>query len=91
MLLACFDSTPVGLYLCLPLGGCLLRPVGNVTIWRNDLAQSYAFWFALQSPRVEAQTILGSVLCFPNLYFDVPVLNPDSSDPQAIVCNNIKV
>ncbi|XP_077967933.1 ral GTPase-activating protein subunit alpha-1-like isoform X7 [Styela clava] len=44
----------------------------------------------LSGPRVEAQTLLGSVLCFPNLYYDLPVLNPDSKEPQALMCNNIK-
>nr|CAB3265418.1 ral GTPase-activating protein subunit alpha-1 [Phallusia mammillata] len=44
----------------------------------------------LKAPRVEAQTILGSTLCFANLYHDIPVLKPDSVDPTATVCNNIK-
>lgn len=47
--------------------------------------------YILQGPRIHAQTILGSIICFPNLYYDLPLLNPDSKDPQAYVCNNIKV
>lgn len=35
-----------------------------------------------QAPRIEAQTILGSLVCFPNLYHQIPVLQnvPGSSD-----------
>ncbi|XP_076803617.1 ral GTPase-activating protein subunit alpha-1-like isoform X2 [Clavelina lepadiformis] len=44
----------------------------------------------LKAPRVEAQTILGSTLCFPNLYNDIPVLKPDSVEPTATICNNVK-
>uniref|UniRef100_H2Z702 Rap-GAP domain-containing protein n=1 Tax=Ciona savignyi TaxID=51511 RepID=H2Z702_CIOSA len=43
-----------------------------------------------QAPRVEAQTILGSTLCFPNLYHDIPVLKPDVADPTTTICSNVK-
>ncbi len=35
-----------------------------------------------QAPRMEAQTILGSLVCFPNLYLQIPVLQrvPGSDD-----------
>uniref|UniRef100_A0A8D0GM92 Uncharacterized protein n=1 Tax=Sphenodon punctatus TaxID=8508 RepID=A0A8D0GM92_SPHPU len=30
----------------------------------------------LEAPRLEAHTILGSLVCFPNLYQDIPLLQP---------------
>ncbi|XP_078483616.1 ral GTPase-activating protein subunit alpha-1 isoform X2 [Ciona intestinalis] len=44
----------------------------------------------LKAPRVEAQTILGSTLCFPNLYHNIPVLKPDVTEPSVTICNNVK-
>lgn len=50
------------------------------------------FFLFCQAPRIEAQTILGSLVCFPNLYHQIPVLQhvPGSNDVN--VCNeDIKV
>lgn len=40
------------------------------------------FWNLCQAPRIEAQTILGSLVCFPNLYLQIPILQhiPGSND-----------
>ncbi|XP_075469443.1 ral GTPase-activating protein subunit alpha-1 isoform X2 [Ascaphus truei] len=35
---------------------------------------------SLNAPRVEAQVLLGSLVCFPNLYRELPALHPSSSD-----------
>ncbi|XP_031746414.1 ral GTPase-activating protein subunit alpha-1 isoform X2 [Xenopus tropicalis] len=35
---------------------------------------------SLNAPRVEAQVLLGSLVCFPNLYQELPALHPNSSD-----------
>ncbi|XP_053331623.1 ral GTPase-activating protein subunit alpha-1 isoform X3 [Spea bombifrons] len=35
---------------------------------------------SLNAPRVEAQVLLGSLVCFPNLYEELPALHPSSSD-----------
>ncbi|XP_053553714.1 ral GTPase-activating protein subunit alpha-1 isoform X2 [Bombina bombina] len=35
---------------------------------------------SLNAPRVEAQVLLGSLVCFPNLYQELPALHPSSSD-----------
>ncbi|KAM8921683.1 ral GTPase-activating protein subunit alpha-1 isoform 1-T1 [Pelodytes ibericus] len=35
---------------------------------------------SLNAPRVEAQILLGSLVCFPNLYQELPALHPSSSD-----------
>uniref|UniRef100_A0A3P9LB48 Ral GTPase activating protein catalytic alpha subunit 2 n=1 Tax=Oryzias latipes TaxID=8090 RepID=A0A3P9LB48_ORYLA len=33
-----------------------------------------------EAPRIKAQTILGSLVCFPNLYRQIPILLPSSND-----------
>ncbi|PIO37497.1 hypothetical protein AB205_0000690 [Aquarana catesbeiana] len=35
---------------------------------------------SLNAPRVEAQVLLGSLVCFPNLYQELPALHPGSSE-----------
>ncbi|XP_075699469.1 ral GTPase-activating protein subunit alpha-1 isoform X7 [Rhinoderma darwinii] len=35
---------------------------------------------SLNAPRVEAQVLLGSLVCFPNLYQELPALRPSSSE-----------
>ncbi|XP_037343517.2 ral GTPase-activating protein subunit alpha-1 isoform X7 [Pungitius pungitius] len=35
---------------------------------------------SLNAPRVEAQILLGSLVCFPNLYEDLPALHPTTAD-----------
>ncbi|XP_028993980.1 ral GTPase-activating protein subunit alpha-1 isoform X9 [Betta splendens] len=35
---------------------------------------------SLNAPRVEAQNLLGSLVCFPNLYGDLPALHPTTAD-----------
>lgn len=45
-----------------------------------------------QAPRVEAQTILGSLVCFPNIYHQIPVLQNVPGSHEIIVSNeDIKV
>ncbi|XP_007530305.1 ral GTPase-activating protein subunit alpha-1 isoform X9 [Erinaceus europaeus] len=34
----------------------------------------------LNAPRVEAQVLLGSLVCFPNLYYELPALHPNIPD-----------
>uniref|UniRef100_A0A6I8NXF1 Ral GTPase activating protein catalytic subunit alpha 1 n=1 Tax=Ornithorhynchus anatinus TaxID=9258 RepID=A0A6I8NXF1_ORNAN len=34
----------------------------------------------LNAPRVEAQVLLGSLVCFPNLYYELPALHPNTPD-----------
>ncbi|KAM6968922.1 ral GTPase-activating protein subunit alpha-1 isoform 3-T3 [Tautogolabrus adspersus] len=35
---------------------------------------------SLNAPRVEAQILLGSLVCFPNLYGEIPALHPTTAD-----------
>lgn len=45
-----------------------------------------------QAPRMEAQTILGSLVCFPNLYLQIPVLQRMPGSDDIVVGNeDIKV
>lgn len=59
----------------------------------ND-AVGLVFFFLnfLQAPRVEAQTILGSLVCFPNLYLQIPILHRvPGSDDISVSNEDIKV
>lgn len=41
---------------------------------------------------MEAQTILGSLVCFPNVYHQIPLLQHVSGSDDVVVCNeDIKV
>ncbi|XP_070698012.1 ral GTPase-activating protein subunit alpha-2 isoform X2 [Pempheris klunzingeri] len=40
-----------------------------------------------EAPRMEAQTILGSLVCFPNLYLQIPVLQCVPGSDDIVVCN----
>ncbi|XP_076017611.1 ral GTPase-activating protein subunit alpha-2 isoform X2 [Genypterus blacodes] len=40
---------------------------------------------SLEAPRVEAQTILGSLVCFPNLYLQIPLLQTASGSDDVVV------
>uniref|UniRef100_A0A674NF28 Ral GTPase activating protein catalytic subunit alpha 2 n=1 Tax=Takifugu rubripes TaxID=31033 RepID=A0A674NF28_TAKRU len=40
-----------------------------------------------EAPRVEAQTILGSLVCFPNVYHQIPLLQHVPASDDVIVCN----
>ncbi|XP_044230690.1 ral GTPase-activating protein subunit alpha-2 isoform X3 [Thunnus albacares] len=40
-----------------------------------------------EAPRMEAQTILGSLVCFPNLYLQIPILKTVSGSDDVVVGN----
>ncbi|KAM4541996.1 ral GTPase-activating protein subunit alpha-2 isoform 2-T2 [Odontesthes bonariensis] len=40
-----------------------------------------------EAPRMDAQTVLGSLVCFPNLYRQIPVLQLEPSSDDINVCN----
>ncbi|XP_028996063.1 ral GTPase-activating protein subunit alpha-2 isoform X3 [Betta splendens] len=42
---------------------------------------------SLEAPRMEAQTILGSLVCFPNLYLQIPVLQHVPGSEEIVVSN----
>ncbi|XP_056914096.1 ral GTPase-activating protein subunit alpha-2 isoform X3 [Takifugu flavidus] len=43
--------------------------------------------YSSEAPRVEAQTILGSLVCFPNVYHQIPLLQHVSASDDVVVCN----
>ena len=67
--------------------GCFHAALGNY--W------SHVFFFFshfYQAPRMEAQTVLGSLVCFPNLYLQIPVLQHVPGSEEILVGNeDIKV
>uniref|UniRef100_A0A8C9SQF3 Ral GTPase activating protein catalytic subunit alpha 1 n=1 Tax=Scleropages formosus TaxID=113540 RepID=A0A8C9SQF3_SCLFO len=44
-----------------------------------------------QAPRVEAQILLGSLVCFPNLYEELPALHPTTADMVMTKFRDVKV
>lgn len=44
----------------------------------------------LQAPRAEAVSILGSLICFPNHFGEMPVLQPNAVDMTIMQCNDVK-
>uniref|UniRef100_H3BD24 Ral GTPase activating protein catalytic subunit alpha 1 n=1 Tax=Latimeria chalumnae TaxID=7897 RepID=H3BD24_LATCH len=45
---------------------------------------------SLNAPRVEAQTLLGSLVCFPNLYEELPALHPSTADIVVTQVTDVK-
>uniref|UniRef100_A0A4W5MNR2 Ral GTPase activating protein catalytic subunit alpha 1 n=1 Tax=Hucho hucho TaxID=62062 RepID=A0A4W5MNR2_9TELE len=46
---------------------------------------------SLNAPRVEAQILLGSLVCFPNLYEELPALHPTTADVVMTKFRDVKV
>ncbi|XP_066281378.1 ral GTPase-activating protein subunit alpha-1-like isoform X5 [Branchiostoma lanceolatum] len=44
----------------------------------------------MNAPRSEAQALLGSLLCIPNLLHDMPVLHPTSAETATMTCKDVK-
>ena len=55
------------------------------------MALSHWTLVLLQAPRVEATSILGSLLCYPNHLGELPVLQPKSGDLTIMMCGDVKV
>jgi hypothetical protein len=47
--------------------------------------------FALQTPRTEAVSILGALLCLPNTFSDSLVLQPSAGEFTLMQCSDAKV
>ncbi|XP_076833716.1 LOW QUALITY PROTEIN: ral GTPase-activating protein subunit alpha-1 [Brachyhypopomus gauderio] len=45
---------------------------------------------SLNAPRVEAQVLLGSLVCFPNLYEELPALHPTTADVALTKFKDVK-
>lgn len=46
---------------------------------------------SFQAPRVEAQILLGSLVCFPNLYGELPALHPTTAEVVLTKFPDVKV
>jgi hypothetical protein len=46
---------------------------------------------ALQTPRTEAVSILGALLCLPNTFAEMPVLQPNAGEFTVMPCSDAKV
>lgn len=44
-----------------------------------------------QAPRVEAQILLGSLVCFPNFYRELPALHPTTAEVVLTKFPDVKV
>lgn len=45
----------------------------------------------MQAPRVEAQILLGSLVCFPNFYGELPALHPTTAEVVLTKFPDVKV
>uniref|UniRef100_A0A4W3GK43 Ral GTPase activating protein catalytic subunit alpha 1 n=1 Tax=Callorhinchus milii TaxID=7868 RepID=A0A4W3GK43_CALMI len=66
-------------------------PGATMLIWDFIVAASKVTSSAsLNAPRVEAQILLGSLVCFPNLYNDFPTLLPSIAEISSTKCEDVK-
>ncbi|XP_055719533.1 ral GTPase-activating protein subunit alpha-1-like isoform X5 [Salvelinus fontinalis] len=66
---------------CSPRFFCIGLPGATMLILDFIIAASrVTACSSLNAPRVEAQILLGSLVCFPNLYEELPALHPTTAD-----------
>ncbi|XP_067895383.1 ral GTPase-activating protein subunit alpha-1 isoform X5 [Heterodontus francisci] len=76
---------------CSPKFFSIGLPGATMLIWDFIVAANkVTFSSSLNAPRVEAQILLGSLVCFPNLYDDLPTLQPSLSDILLTKCDDVK-
>ncbi|XP_067847589.1 ral GTPase-activating protein subunit alpha-1 isoform X3 [Heptranchias perlo] len=76
---------------CSPRFFSIGLPGATMLIWDFIVAASkVTFSSSLNAPRVEAQILLGSLVCFPNLYDDLPTLQPSLADILSTKCEDVK-
>ncbi|XP_071963778.1 ral GTPase-activating protein subunit alpha-2-like [Antedon mediterranea] len=44
----------------------------------------------LDAPRTEAISLIGSLVCFPNLFCEIPLLQPSSKEISTMTCGDVK-
>ena len=47
--------------------------------------------YLFQSPRAEAMSLIGSLLCLPNHFDEISVLEPSEKELTVVKCNDVKV
>ncbi|XP_072425000.1 ral GTPase-activating protein subunit alpha-1 isoform X10 [Chiloscyllium punctatum] len=76
---------------CSPRFFSIGLPGATMLIWDFIVAASkVTFSSSLNAPRVEAQILLGSLVCFPNIYVDLPTLQPSLVDILSTKCDDVK-
>ncbi|XP_048455661.1 ral GTPase-activating protein subunit alpha-1-like isoform X1 [Rhincodon typus] len=76
---------------CSPRFFSIGLPGATMLIWDFIVAASkVTFSSSLNAPRVEAQILLGSLVCFPNIYIDLPTLQPSLVDILSTKCDDVK-
>ncbi|XP_033639628.1 ral GTPase-activating protein subunit alpha-2-like isoform X1 [Asterias rubens] len=53
-------------------------------------ANMIAYHHNLEAPRIEALSLLGSLVCFPNLFCNITVLQPSPKDISTMQCKDVK-
>ncbi|XP_048393631.1 ral GTPase-activating protein subunit alpha-1 isoform X5 [Stegostoma tigrinum] len=76
---------------CSPRFFSIGLPGATMLIWDFIVAASkVTFSSSLNAPRVEAQILLGSLVCVPNVYIDLPTLQPSLVDILSTKCDDVK-
>lgn len=68
--------------------GLVEQPHVHSAVLLHTVPLSY---MSFQAPRVEAQILLGSLVCFPNLYGELPALHPTTSEVVLTKFPDVKV
>uniref|UniRef100_A0A674AQM0 Ral GTPase activating protein catalytic subunit alpha 1 n=1 Tax=Salmo trutta TaxID=8032 RepID=A0A674AQM0_SALTR len=77
---------------CSPRFFCIGLPGATMLILDFIIAASrVTACSSLNAPRVEAQILLGSLVCFPNLYEELPALHPTTADVVMTKFRDVKV
>uniref|UniRef100_A0A8C7G7E8 Ral GTPase activating protein catalytic subunit alpha 1 n=1 Tax=Oncorhynchus kisutch TaxID=8019 RepID=A0A8C7G7E8_ONCKI len=77
---------------CSPRFFCVGLPGATMLILDFIIAASrVTACSSLNAPRVEAQILLGSLVCFPNLYEELPALHPTTADVVMTKFRDVKV
>ncbi|XP_078720544.1 ral GTPase-activating protein subunit alpha-1-like isoform X2 [Lampetra fluviatilis] len=85
------DTVSTIIRFCSPRIFSLGLPGCTLLLWDFIVAASkVATCGVVHAPRTEAQMLLGSMLCFPNLYKEVLVLQPVATDTALIPCKDLK-
>lgn len=62
-----------------------------ITCYTCDLLKICYLRLCLQTPRSEALSLIGSLMCFPNHYQDLQVLNVGQLSVESLSSNTLKV
>uniref|UniRef100_A0A8C4QUH9 Ral GTPase-activating protein subunit alpha/beta N-terminal domain-containing protein n=1 Tax=Eptatretus burgeri TaxID=7764 RepID=A0A8C4QUH9_EPTBU len=76
---------------CSPCFWAFTLPASSILVWDVLWAASCVATYPLPwAPHAEAQTLLGALVCLPNLYESMPVLHPTAGDVVPTDCEGLK-